>query len=195
MSILQKIFISIVICSPIDWKRGRVSIEAAAVKIDVQNLTASVICAETFTYMRSVWGLWVGGYLTLIGMSYESKKNDVNFHLQESLDIFDKKSADKICSKKDRGWKVPSLMPIRVKMLKGWWLLSFIKLRKQTRRSKLSNVTSEWEYSFKNDFTSTVHKIFWFRPSISFNKLPIKTFQKSQLCTLLNLRIFEIIYV
>ena len=49
MSILQKIFISIVICSPIDWKRGRVSIEAAAVKIDVQNLTASVICADTRT--------------------------------------------------------------------------------------------------------------------------------------------------
>ena len=40
---------------------------------------------------------------------------DVNFHLQKSLEIFDKNSADKIWSKKDRGWKVPSLMPIRVK--------------------------------------------------------------------------------
>ena len=40
---------------------------------------------------------------------------DVNFHLQKSLEIFDKKLADKIWSKKDRWWKVPSLMPIRVK--------------------------------------------------------------------------------
>ena len=28
---------------------------------------------------------------------------DVNFHLQKSLDIFDKNSADKIWSKKDKG--------------------------------------------------------------------------------------------
>ena len=28
---------------------------------------------------------------------------DVNFHLQKSLEIFDKKSADKIWSKKDKG--------------------------------------------------------------------------------------------
>ena len=40
---------------------------------------------------------------------------DVNFQLQKSLEIFDKNSADKILSKQDRGWKVPSLMPIRVK--------------------------------------------------------------------------------
>ena len=40
---------------------------------------------------------------------------DVNFHLQNSLKIFDKNSADKIWSKKDKGWKVPSLLPIRVK--------------------------------------------------------------------------------
>ena len=32
---------------------------------------------------------------------------DVNFHLQKSLEIFDKKSADKIWSKKDKGWKCP----------------------------------------------------------------------------------------
>ena len=42
---------------------------------------------------------------------------DVNFHLQKSLEIFDKKSADKFWSKKERGWKVPSLMPIRVKLV------------------------------------------------------------------------------
>ena len=41
---------------------------------------------------------------------------DVNFHLQKSLEISDKNSADKLWSKKDRGWKVPSLMPIRVKI-------------------------------------------------------------------------------
>ena len=40
---------------------------------------------------------------------------DVNFHLQKSLEIFDKNSPDKIWSKKDKEWKVPSLMPIRVK--------------------------------------------------------------------------------
>ena len=40
---------------------------------------------------------------------------DVNFHFQKSLEIFDKNSADKIWSKKDKGWKVPTLMPIRVK--------------------------------------------------------------------------------
>ena len=31
------------------------------------------------------------------------------------IEIFDKNSADKIWSKKDKGWKVPFLMPIRVK--------------------------------------------------------------------------------
>ena len=39
---------------------------------------------------------------------------DVNFHLQKSLEIFDKNSADKIQSKKYKGIKVPSLMPIRI---------------------------------------------------------------------------------
>ena len=40
---------------------------------------------------------------------------DVNFHHQKSLDIFDKHSADKIWSKKDKEWKVSPLMPIMVK--------------------------------------------------------------------------------
>ena len=39
---------------------------------------------------------------------------DVNFYLQKSFEIFDKNSADKIWPKKDKEWKVPSLMPIRV---------------------------------------------------------------------------------
>ena len=39
---------------------------------------------------------------------------DVNFHLQKRLETFDKKSADKVKSEKDKGIKVPSLMPIRV---------------------------------------------------------------------------------
>ena len=44
---------------------------------------------------------------------------DVNFHLQNSLEIFDKNSADKIQSKKYKGIKeVPSLMPIRVKIIR-----------------------------------------------------------------------------
>ena len=41
---------------------------------------------------------------------------DVNFHLQKSLEIFDKISADKIWSKKDKEIKVSPLMPIRVKI-------------------------------------------------------------------------------
>ena len=40
---------------------------------------------------------------------------DVNFHLQKSLEILDKNSADKIWSKKDKEIKVSPLMPIRVK--------------------------------------------------------------------------------
>ena len=40
---------------------------------------------------------------------------DVNFHLEKSLEIFDKKSADKICSKIDKEIKVSPLMLIRVK--------------------------------------------------------------------------------
>ena len=43
---------------------------------------------------------------------------DVNFHLQKSLETFDQNSADKFWSKKDKGWKVPSLMPIRVNAYK-----------------------------------------------------------------------------
>ena len=41
---------------------------------------------------------------------------DVNFHLQKSLEIFDKKSADEIWSKKDKEIKVSPIMPIRVKL-------------------------------------------------------------------------------
>ena len=40
---------------------------------------------------------------------------DVNFYLKKSLEIFDKKSADKIWSKKYKETKVSPLMPIRVK--------------------------------------------------------------------------------
>ena len=38
---------------------------------------------------------------------------DVNFHLQKSLEFFDKNSAEKIWSKKDKEIKVSPLMPIR----------------------------------------------------------------------------------
>ena len=39
---------------------------------------------------------------------------DVNFYLQKSLEIFDKHSADKISSKKDKGIKVSPPLPNRV---------------------------------------------------------------------------------
>ena len=42
---------------------------------------------------------------------------DVNFHLQKSLQILDKKSAEKIWSKKDMEIKVSPLMPIRVNQI------------------------------------------------------------------------------
>ena len=41
---------------------------------------------------------------------------DINFHLQKSLESFDKNSADKISSKKDNGVESASLMPIRVNL-------------------------------------------------------------------------------
>ena len=37
----------------------------------------------------------------------------VNFHLQKSLEILDKNSADKIWSKKDKEIKVSPLIPIK----------------------------------------------------------------------------------
>ena len=40
---------------------------------------------------------------------------DVNFHLRNSLEIFDNNSADKIWSKKNKEIEVSPLMPIRVK--------------------------------------------------------------------------------
>ena len=54
---------------------------------------------------------WQGVKLTRLMSIFTSKK---------SLEIFDKNSADKVCSKKDRGWKVPSLMSIRVKCIRLW---------------------------------------------------------------------------
>ena len=46
---------------------------------------------------------------------------DVNFHLQKSLDIFDKTSADKIWFKKDKEIHVSPLMPSRVKIRIDLW--------------------------------------------------------------------------
>jgi hypothetical protein len=40
---------------------------------------------------------------------------DVNFQPKKVLESFDKNSAAKNLIKKDKGWKVPCLMPIRVK--------------------------------------------------------------------------------
>ena len=47
---------------------------------------------------------------------FQINPNDVNFHLQFFLEILDKKSADKIWSKKNKEIKVSPLMPIRVKI-------------------------------------------------------------------------------
>ena len=47
---------------------------------------------------------------------YQNNQIHVNFHLYKSLEICDKNSADSFWSKKDRGRKVSSLMPIRVKV-------------------------------------------------------------------------------
>ena len=54
----------------------------------------------------------------------QNNQIDVNFHLQKSFEIFDKKSADKFWSKKDRGWKVPSVVPIRAKETVRSWKIS-----------------------------------------------------------------------
>ena len=52
---------------------------------------------------------------------------DVNFHLQKSLEIFGKNSADKVWSKKDKKIKVSPLMPIRVKWV---WVKNFTQILK-----------------------------------------------------------------
>ena len=46
----------------------------------------------------------------------QNNQIDVNSYLQKSLEVFDKNSADKFWSKKASVWKVPSLMPIRIKL-------------------------------------------------------------------------------
>ena len=42
---------------------------------------------------------------------------DVNFHLQNFFKFLIKIQLPKIWSKKDKGWKVPCLMPIKVKVI------------------------------------------------------------------------------
>ena len=49
-----------------------------------------------------------GHFFTLLGC--QINLIDVNFHLQNFLEIFDKSSADKFWSKKDRGWKLESAL-------------------------------------------------------------------------------------
>ena len=83
---------------------------------------------------------------------------DVNFHLQKSLKIFEKKSADKIWSKKDKGIKVSPPVPNRVKTLDicpifpifetSCWLLyfssNFLKLESQTYFRKSNEIVSKF---------------------------------------------------
>ena len=56
--------------------------------------------------------------MSLVGC--QINQNNVNFHLQKSLEIFDKNSADTISSKKDKEIKISPLMPIRVNVLRRW---------------------------------------------------------------------------
>ena len=58
---------------------------------------------------------------------------DVNFYLQKSFEIFDKKSADRIWSKNDKEIKVSPLMPIRVKEL-IYWKKGLIKVAQQPHK-------------------------------------------------------------
>ena len=55
---------------------------------------------------------------------------DVNFHLQKSLEIFDKNSAEQNLIQKDKEMKVSPLMPIRVKTFEVLtkWVLSYVLL-------------------------------------------------------------------
>ena len=46
---------------------------------------------------------------------YRNNPNYLNFHLQMSLEIFEKKSADRIGSNKEKKVKMPCLVPNRVK--------------------------------------------------------------------------------
>ena len=58
-------------------------------------------------FYKTQWA-WQGVKLAWLMSIFSSK----------SSEIFDKNSADKIWSIKDKGWKGPSLMPIRVKVYK-----------------------------------------------------------------------------
>ena len=69
------------------------------------------------------------------------KPIDVNFHLQKSLENFDKNSADKIWSKKDKEIKVSPIMPFRVKYL---FMMIFQKSA-STHKNKVLNHKYELE--------------------------------------------------
>ena len=118
--------------------------------------------------------------LTLIGMRYESKKNghlqrhlgtpiDVNFHLQKCFKIFSKKSADKVLSKMDRGWKVPYFMPIRVKCSKSLSVLMYIPCTPPTYLQKEQYLPSALtQPEFYLDYNVMV-RIFWHTIQMSRN--------------------------
>ena len=58
-------------------------------------------------------------------MSWAGCQNNpiyLNFHFQKSLEIFEKNSAEKIWSKKDKGIKMPCPVPDRVKEDIHFWL-------------------------------------------------------------------------
>ena len=52
-----------------------------------------------------------------MSLAVQNNPIGVNFHLQKSLEIFDKNSADKFWSKKDKGWKKPSLIDYQLGLI------------------------------------------------------------------------------
>ena len=96
---------------------------------------------------------------------------NVNFHIKKSLEIFDKNSADKIWSKKDKEINVSPLMPIRVNKLKVLFCFKTVPsdLKKFVNfRYSASNFSSSQEHiflsigwnNFRNKILFLYHKVF-----------------------------------
>ena len=78
---------------------------------------------------------WAGCQIDPIG---------VNFHLQKSLEIFDKNSADKIWSKKDKEIKVSPLIPIRVNIVHKF--LAVKEVGDKTENASYERISPCWLY-------------------------------------------------
>ena len=83
--------------------------------------------------------------------------------------IFSKKSADKVLSKMDRGWKVPYFMPIRVKCSKSLSVLMYIPCTPPTYLQKEQYLPSALtQPEFYLDYNVMV-RIFWHTIQMSRN--------------------------